>query len=57
MDPSLLSSTALLPSQILAITTAVVDHLKKHGRVTLDLINLICDGYSHPKKLYVNYTQ
>jgi hypothetical protein len=57
MDPSLLSSTALSPSQISAITTAVVDHLKKHGRVTLDLINLICDGYSHPKKLYVNYTQ
>jgi hypothetical protein len=40
------STSNLSPTQIKEITTTIVDHLQKNGRVTLDLINFIKDGYS-----------
>jgi hypothetical protein len=39
------SSSPLSPTQIREITTTVAQHLEKHGKVTLDLINLLRDRY------------
>lgn len=49
LDPSIFSVPKLSSTQITEITTAVINHLKKHGKVTLELINFIRDGYSSPK--------
>jgi hypothetical protein len=49
LDSSMFSSPTLSSTQITEITTAIINHLKKHGKVTLELINFIRDRYSSPK--------
>ncbi len=49
IDPSSLSSPHLSQTQIQEITTAIIRHLTKHGKITLELINFIKDGYSSSK--------
>jgi hypothetical protein len=46
ISPSLSSTSTLSPVQIKEITNAIIDHLQKHGRVTMELIKFIKDGYS-----------
>jgi hypothetical protein len=45
IDP-LPQASSLSPAQIQEISTKIVSHLQKHGRITLDLINLMNDGPS-----------
>jgi hypothetical protein len=39
------SSSPLSPTQVCEITTTVAQHLEKHRKITLDLINLLRDRY------------
>jgi hypothetical protein len=43
------SSSPLSSTQIQEISTAILNHLKKHGKITMELINFIKDGYSSQK--------
>lgn len=47
-DFSLSASPTLTAQQISEISTVIVNHLKKHGRVTTTLINFMRDGHSSP---------
>jgi hypothetical protein len=55
IDPSTMSTSSLSPTQVTEITTAIVDHLQKHGRFTLDLINFINDGTLSTYDMMVGY--
>ncbi len=37
IDPSTFKTHQLSPTQILEVPNAVISHLKKHGKITLDL--------------------
>jgi hypothetical protein len=45
-DSSTTPNSQLSSTQIQEITTAIVNHLQKHGRITTNLINFIKDNYS-----------
>jgi hypothetical protein len=49
LPPDALSTSQLSPIQIQEISTAIVNHLKKYGQVTTDLLNFIHDGYTSKK--------
>jgi hypothetical protein len=46
IDTTSLSSPKLSQNQILEITKAITKHLQKHGKITMELINFIKDGFS-----------
>jgi hypothetical protein len=49
LPPDALSSSKLSPTQIQEISTAIINHLKKYGQVTTELLNFIRDGYMSKK--------
>jgi hypothetical protein len=49
LDPSLFSSYTSSSTQMREIADAIVKHLQKHGKVTMEPISFIEDGYSSPK--------
>jgi len=49
LPPTPDNTSSLSPSQIQAITTAIIKHLQQHGRITPSLINFIKDGYTNPR--------
>ncbi len=50
ISPSVISHSNLSPTQIQEIPTAIVNHQKKYGRITTELLHFIRDGYSSKKK-------
>jgi hypothetical protein len=56
IDSSLPSSAAFSPTQIQKITKDIIIHLKKHGKVTTELIYFVQDDYSSSKKVHVIHT-
>jgi hypothetical protein len=46
LDSSIFNAPQLSSTQILEVSTAVINHLKKHGKITLDLINFLNKGYT-----------
>jgi hypothetical protein len=45
IDTTSHSSPKLSQNQILEITKAITKHLQKHGKITMELINFIKDGF------------